>query len=591
MLLEFSFIVLLEALFYITGARRLFMKLSSLLTVTGICTFIVCSAISTEESAFAFDLDFLQPPAAPEKPKNCNPNVCIPNNEFANLPLQDPETIVSLLTQGPLHIQNSLQSDLYNFTYPLQRRSLHTIPSLAILLQDVPECPLSVTVKPFLRFVPRAQFTPGSTNILTYLSMLIVNDFLEDIDLEEFSTLDIPEVLPLFKNIRLEEREFGAMCSFQLRHNNWIVSFTLPVLYLENNYFLTEQEQQQIQNSPLFTGGTVPKPSLTPSLDFSTFTEDHLINDKGGIGDLRTECWYELSHERCSAYIGGQITFPTAHAALSGIAGAPDSALCQRIMPFVDFQTMFNLYNASIVDDNVNAKVTLATMVTNLGIDALDRLSSILLNNSMGTRHVAFGPVFRADGWLKNHDITFQVTGDIAYYVPRNEVRYFKTVKNAQSFNRNYNNSAQAQANLNFLMSQATDTLYPTAVCIKVHPGWTFNLTSAFRFFRPKYTVTFGYNFWAKTHEQFGCIDKTFGICDPFSALYGEPRYNGDKVLDLSAGTLSSALQGKLFASITSIIRSHGSYDIRTGIRADATVHTYALGTDFTIAIDFIIDF
>lgn len=541
----------------------------------------------TEEAPLVFDLDLLQPPVTPTKPKNCNPNVCTPNNEFANLTLADPETILTLLTSSPLRLQNILPFDVYNFTYPLQRRSLHTIPSLALLLQDVPECHFSATFKPFLRFVPRARFTPKSTNILTYLSMLTEHDFIEDIDIDEFKTIDIPEVLPLFKNIRLEEREFGGMCSFQWRHNNWIVSFTLPVLYLENNYFLTEQEQKAIQDSPLFTGGTTPNPSLTPSLDFSTFTEDHLINDKGGIGDLRAECWYELSHERCSAYVGGQITLPTAHVALSGIAGASDSAFCQKILPYFDIQTMFNLYLA----DTSNAKVALATMVANLGIDSLDRLSSILLNNPLGTKHVALGPVFRADGCLTHPDITFQVTGDIAYYIPGNEIRYFKTVKDPQSFDRDYSDGAQAQANLNFLMQQATDTLYPTAVCIKVHPGWTINLTSALRFFRPKYTVTVGYNFWAKTHESFGCLDKTFGVCDPFSALYGEPRYNNDKILDLNAGKLSSALQGKIFTSITSVIKSHGSYDIRTGIRADATVHTYALGRDFTIAIDFIIDF
>jgi hypothetical protein len=587
MLLEFCFIVLLEDLFYTIGARRSFMRLSSLLSIAGICGAVVCGSIFTEDSSFEFDLDFLQPPVSSVKPKTCNPNVCTANNEFANLTLLDPDLIISFLTSSPLRLQNILPFDVYNFTYPLQRRSLHTIPSLALLLQDIPTCNWSTTVKPFLRFVPRARFTPKSTNILTYLSMLTDHDFIEDIDIDEFTTLDIPEVLPLFKNIRLEEREFGAMCSLQLRRNNWIVSFTLPVLYLENNYFLTEKEQDAIQAAPLFSGGTVPKPALTPSIDFSTFTEDHLINDKGGIGDLRAECWYELSHERCSAYIGGQITIPTAHVVLSGIAGAPDSAFCQKILPYFDIQTMFNLYTAG----TSNAAVTLATMVANLGIDALDRLSSILLNNPLGTKHIGLGPIFRADGCLGHPNITFQVTSDIAYYIPRQEVRYFKTVKNAQEFNRDYSNSAQAQNNLNFLMQQATDTLYPTAVCIKVHPGWTINLTSALRFFRPKYVVTIGYNFWAKTHEHLGCLEKTFGVCDSFSALYGEARYNNDKILDLAAGKLSSALQGKLFASITSTIRSKNSYDIRTGIRADATLHTYALGKDFTIAIDFIIDF
>ena len=565
------------------------MKLSLLLLTAGICGYLLCGSLygETPTPEFTFDLDSLQPPASASKPKSCA-STCEPNTEFSDLTLIDPEIIITLLTGSPLRLQNILPFSLYYYTYPLQRRSLHTIPSLALLLQDVPQCHFSGTVKPFFRFTPRAHFTPRSTNILCYLSMLTEHDFIEDIDLDEFQNIDIPAVLPLFKNIRLEERELGAMCSLQFHQNNWIASLTLPILYLENNYFLTEQEREAIEKSPLFSGATVPNPSLTPSLDFSTFTEDHLINDKGGIGDLRAECWYDLtSHERCSAYVGAQITIPTARVVLSGISGAPDDAFCQKTLPFFDLQTMFNLFSAG----TANATVTLATMVANLGIDALDRLSSILLNNKLGIKHVALGPVFRADGCLGRPDLTLQVTADIAYYIPANEVRYFKTVKNAQEFDRDYADPEQAQANLNFLMQQATDTLYPTAVCIKVHPGWTINFTSALRVFRPKYTATVGYNFWAKTHENFGCISKTFGVCDPFSSLYGAPRYSNAKILDLSAGRLSSALQGKLFGSITSTIHSKDSYDIRTGIRADATVHTYVLGRDFTLAIDLIIDF
>lgn len=596
MLLDFSFIVVLEALSCITGDKRFLMK-HTIRTVT--IVFLACSLVSLRANEteigqdFSFDLDLLDPGASSaNKPLPCAPNVCIADTEFQNLEPQPPDTIVALLTGGPLHLQDTLIADLYFHTNPLTHRSIHTIPSVAMLLQDVPPCGWSVTVKPFLRSIPRARFTPKSYNVLTYLSFLTINDFIEDIDIDEFQRLNIPEVLPLFKNMQLQQREFGGMFSLQYNGERCIWTLTLPVLYLENNWFLTEKEQEAIQNSTLFNGGDTPRPSLTPSLDFSTFTEDHLINDKAGIGDLRTEIWYDLCphHEHCSAFVGGQVTFPTARALLSGIAGAPDSVFCTKIIPYFDIQTMFNLYSASLSGDQ-NAAVALSTMVASSGIAALDRLSTILLNNPLGTQHASVGPVFRADAYSKYHSFGIQVTGDIAYYIPQHELRFFKTIKNPQAFDRDYNDSAQAQANLNFLMQQATDTLYPTAVCIKVHPGWTINLTGAFRFLRPDFELTFGYNLWAKTKEHFSPIEDSYGICDPFAALYPEPRYNVQKVLDITAGQSAHALQGKLFASVTATITPGHSYNIRTGLRADATIHNYNLGADYTVAVDFILDF
>jgi hypothetical protein len=561
------------------------MKLKAVLTLI---TLVIISVYGNELN---FDLDLLDPgEAMTSKPLPCSPNACPPDTEFTNLSLLDPEVIISFLTNAPLRLQNILPFDLYYHTYPLIHRSIHTIPSLQMLLQDIPDCPWSITVKPFIRWAPRALFTPKSSNILSYISLFTQHDFVEDIDLDEFQNLNIPEVLPFFANVKLEQREIGGMFALQVHQDRWIWTVTLPILYLENNYFLTQQEQDTIADSPLFSGGGTPKPALTPSLDFSTFTEDHLINDKAGIGDLRTELWCDISpNENCDAYIGGQITFPTAHAALSGIAGAPNSTFCTRVIPYFDIQTMFNLYADS--GSNPNAAVTLATMIANLGISSLDRLSTILLNNPLGTQHASFGPVFRADAYSAYHSFGIQATADIAYYIPQHEVRYFKTVKNLQDFNRDYSDPNQAQANLNFLMQQATDTLYPTAVCIKVHPGWTIDLTLAFRFVRPKFTINLGYNLWAKTQEHFSPIESSFAICDPFAALYPEPRYNNQKTLDMLAGQSSHALQGKIFGSVTTIIASQGSYDIRTGIRADATLNTYALGRDYTIAIDFIVDF
>jgi len=514
---------------------------------------------------------------------------CAFNDQVPNC--LSPETILFLVTDGPVKLQNLLQFDVYNRTNPLMTRSLHTYPSLGALIQEPPINCLAFTFKPFFIYMPKGRFTKDSSALSSYSSMLTNHDWIEAIDLDDFPALDIPEVLPLFGKMTIEQRQLGAMLFAQGQSDNWIVTIALPILYLENNYQLSEADKRAIENSALFSGYGVPtaSPVLTPSRDFSTFTEDHLISDKAGIGDLRCEAWYRAgSGKNGTCDVGAQVTIPTAHAITTGIFGARQGTFDKTApIPFFDIQTLFNLYTCE-----PKQYIPLSELVVDLGIAALDRLSANVLDTPMGQQHASIGPVFRAVGCTNDGVAALQVTGEVSYLVPQDEVRFFKVKKDLASFNRDYTDPDTAQKNLNFLSSQATNTLYPTAVKIKVHPGFIVNITAAALITAEHFSATAGFNMWGKTRESFGCINCRYPVCDPQRNDYGGiSRYTSDQPLDFDAGKLTGGYQGRLFGMVSGLIRSHPTFDVRVGLRGDGTIFTSAIGYDFTLAVDFIIDF
>jgi hypothetical protein len=513
----------------------------------------------------------------------CHPDVTnIGPHVSCSLP---PEVIVFNLTSPeapiPLQIQNILQFDMYHVTYPLNFRNPLTFPSTSPLFQEQPSCRFAATVKPFLNLTNKANFTPHSTKILSYLSLLTDHDFLEALEIDAFSTLKIPNILEQLSQMTEQQREFGVMFFFQgndhPRHVVWSVA--MPLYYFQHNFFLNEDARNRLSDQTFFTGmGTA-----VASRNFDTFIQDHLINDIVSLGDLRFDIWYNSPHQSSlQVAAGGQITIPTARALLTGLSGACKGTFSRlQPIPFFDLQLLVNLYQCGVLEGDFTSKAQLTELIANYSITALDRLGSILLNNRAGDQHTNFGPTLHL-----SYDclpcVAFDLIAEAAYYVPHSEIRLFKTVKSVVNFQRDYNNTADAVENLNFLSQQATDTLYPTAVNIVVKPGMMFHFAPCLIMSSGVFTGTFGYDFWCRSRETFGSIHQRY---NPPNSNYipGAP-------LDLEHGTKPSAYQGKLFGALLGDINSDCSKS-RIGIRGDITIHRRAIGRDFTISLDFIMDF
>jgi len=484
--------------------------------------------------------------------------------------------IVKILT-GPgsnppattIGLQNLLQFDFYHGTHPADSRTLHELPILEVLPSDNRSC-WSLQVQPFFNMTKKMYLTPCSSKILSYIDLLANEDFLNIIDEKDFTRVDIPDVISLFGQITLEERRLGAMLSVSKEYNRWFLSAALPAYYLERNFFLDQKYKDKLDNSPLFSGvGT-----QLPGLNLDTFVNKHLVSDKGGFGDLRLQAFYKVLHtdEERPLYFGAEVTFPTAHAVKTGIIGGN---FCPKSPPrLIDFAKMFSLFAGT---PQKSCMLELSELVVGYGIEALDRLTATLADAPLGQQHVVLGPVLYTKQPL-GFTTSIEFFGELQWSAPATEVRFFKVKKNPADFNRDYENDDEdiAQSNLNFLMQQATNTLYPTVVKIRTHPGMVAHFNTALiTNWNEYFTSVFGYDFWAQMKERLGHVTH---------------RYTPGGPLDFAAGTKHSAREGKLFGSLTTNFCST-NYNVHVTLSADATVSNYGIGRSATAALALLFDF
>jgi hypothetical protein len=479
-------------------------------------------------------------------------------------------------TFPPIQLQNILrQFNLYNHTYPLVIRDLHTIPTLQPLLTCT-DRKWSFALEPFYNQTTKCFYTPCSSKILSYIGLLAQEDFLEIIDVDDFTNVDIPDVLSLFGQMTMEERRLGAMVQGWFQHNRWTASVALPIYYIEHNFQLTQKRKDALENAALFAGS--PSVNL-PGLDLDTFTNQHLVRDRAGIGDLRIQGFYDISHyEDRPVNIGLELTFPTAWTAKRGIIGGN---FCKTSpIPEIDYQTIFDFYGGTLEGFGKSpktCKLELAELVVGYGIATLDRLTSILGDSSLGLQHFKGGPVVYTTQplcWRTSLDLY----GELQWSAPHQELRFFRIKKNQLEFFRNYTSidPVVAEANLQFLDQQSTNFLYPTAVKISTRPGMMFHINGALTTeWHPILSTTLGYDYWSQRKEKLGKISCRVTPGDP---------------LDLCAGMQHSAREGKIFGNVMTKL-CELNYDILIVLRGDLSVQNRGIGKSFTLGVDFVFDF
>lgn len=474
-----------------------------------------------------------------------------------------------------IQLQNILRDfDFYSHTYPLVIRDLHTIPTLQPLLTCT-ERKWSFSLEPFYNQTSKCFFTPCSSKILSYVGLIAQEDFLEIIDVKDFENVDIPDVLSLFGQITMEERRLGAMIHGWFLHNRWTASVALPAYYIEHNFQLTQKRKDELENAALFAGDTSVN---LPGLNLETFTNQHLVRDRAGIGDLRIQGFYNVSNcDDRPLNIGAELTFPTARTVKKGIIGG---TFCKTSpIPEIDFQAMFDLFASSQEDFGATTpktcKLELAELVTGYGISALDRLTSILGDSSLGLQHFKGGPVVYTTQPI-GKTTSFDMYGELQWSAAHDEMRFFRIKKNKLEFFRDYSNAELAEENLQFLNQQSTNFLYPTAVKISTKPGVMFHANGALTTeWHPLLTTTFGYDYWTQRKEKLGKIS-----C----------RVTPGGPLDLCAGTQHSAHEGKIFGNVMTKL-CELNYDILIVLRGDITVQNKGIGKSFTLGLDFVFDF
>lgn len=468
-------------------------------------------------------------------------------------PIDSLEQIINTLRADIL-----LQNDLYKHTNPVVLRPILDFP--AFYVDTYPLCTpcWRPSVQPFVHVTWRGNFTQNGQTIASYLDLdnpnLIEN--LDDLVPDSSDDFDIPAILELFKPLKTQEHRAGIMLGGQKTTECWDFWVKCPVMYLEENLFLTNAERQAIEAADFFDTDEDP----------IKFARKHLITDKLGIGDTRIRCGYRaINRPYSSLFVGGEVTFPTALTFASGLYGTHFS----KTQPAPNFNIFSNL--ELIFRENPNLTQVQQNAETFL-LAAIDRLTTILIDNKLGNGgHLGVAGYMRGDMEVTD-SFSFSHYTALEYLAPCTEPRFYIKKKNQADFvNRDYENPGLADDNLGFIEQQITETLFPTMYYTRVQPGLVFKSGFWMNLDIKYLDFSLGYDLWWQGQETLGTIDA------PQSTVSQLRKENARK---------PRALQNKVFGGIN-YIHVREDHEWCLGLFADITFLQFGIANDLTISIKY----
>jgi hypothetical protein len=473
-------------------------------------------------------------------------------NEFT------PLLVLEILTDPANNIeaQKVLLENLYLYTNPPVRRSLHDSAQYYFNYSCPAPCNWQMMIQPFYNLTHKVNFTKNSPVLVNYVDLLNPNILkkVDDLQLD----IDVPSVLSLFYNAKLQSHRTGFMFGGLKNNGSWFFQFRAPVYYSLQNFYLTPAEIDAIQNEPLFAGF---------SGDVNKFIRQHLVSDRVGLGDTRMYVGNTLvDTEHMYLAAGGLTTIPTNFAFRRGLYGTNFNQNAPQ--PPFDFLTLFNL---ALSTDFENPALAIA-MVEEFLIGALDRLTSIVAQESLGNGgHVGIG-AFLDNEIDYNEHLALRTHVELEYLIPCKETRFYIQKKIPANFlDRDYTDPNAAEANLAFLNEQVSNTFYPMGIITRVHPGFIFKWATGIDYRKNSYALMFGHDLYWHQKEQLGNINAMPQIKD---------------TLRKSIANKPSAFQNKLFGSAHYYGNSTNS-DWNIGLYLDASCFNYGIGDSYNLAIQF----
>lgn len=460
--------------------------------------------------------------------------------QFRNTIATPPFDIVTILTDPSIGLQNILPCYFYLKTNSVVTRSVLDLPLFQP--QHFSNCPdhhWHVDIQAFFTQMRHNHFTNnacGSERICS-VTALQNSAFLDRINNIELlpEGMDIPDMLEPFTNITLEERRLGCNLHASAEWRKWFFSATLPVLYQEYNFFLSEDDRIKLQESPMFSGtaesGNVPVTKYWPKEDLKLFFIKHLLTDYLGLDDLRIRAYYKAKEwHNGFCKLGLELTVPsaidfntrTAYHITKNIGGAediqtlqPDTpfSLCRNVPPF-SFAGFWPYIDQIIADPDhsQNAQKQLTLIFYNFGIGALDRLTATFANKQLGAQNFCINPAFMLEQYIGNR-YTLLVRGGVGFYTPHHTTRPLLPIKTCAEFlDRDYANSNPviAQNNLDFLNQQTIEMLYPPIYHITSIQGIKAQITPELEGLYGSWTLRAGYDFWIQGKEYISGIPDGF---------------------------------------------------------------------------------
>lgn len=295
--------------------------------------------------------------------------------------------------------------------------------------------------------------------------------------LEQFN---IDTIFNIISRVTVHQRRLGASCMASHASERYCFRVLWFLQYVERNFFLSDEDKNEFLSLLGFP----------PSSD-STFTNNHLVSDQIGFGDIR--CEFEMiAHSGLthSINVGGFMDIPSAFAFKKGVLGKNFPNI--STLPTFDFDLLSN----AALDPSGNEE-KIMQFLGNFFLDALDRISSDVLHTDLGIYpHVGLGLFLRTKSRLFyflegdwTHKIVFRNNISIEYLTPGNQDLFYTTKIDQAEFDafsleaiiNNPDEDLQIAA-LNFIERKIVEKFFLRAFSTLIQPGFVFRWGSFLNF-------------------------------------------------------------------------------------------------------------
>ncbi|NBQ17008.1 hypothetical protein EBU24_01690, partial [bacterium] len=474
------------------------------------------------------------------------------------------------IVNDPVFGARLLKSPFYFFTQPIHKRQILD----SELFQVHNDFPFDVShgliITPFFMQTNKVCYTENKTGIESYVD-IHQQGLIQTLDDLQFTQTVLPDFLALFSQLKLQERKVGAVFSYQgLINKTWQWQIQLPVVYQEYNYYLSGSERAALKD--FFTSNqkiAIAAPATEGSgsggaKGIIKFIRHHLISDKIGLSDLKVlfkkklkeTDWHSLSY-------GAHIIIPVAFPIKQGLIGTRFNTSKKR--PNFDLHTdLVDLYADGYFD-------TLKTNALNLGIEMLDRISTILIEQQLGNRrHFVLGLSTEFQQKI-DHNKFFYTHVETELLMPMIEKRFIKKNLDTVALNTaaedNPVTQQQARADVDILSLTFLDKMFPERYALLVFPGIKIQATSAFSIDGKRWKSSLGCNFWFQSSEH----------------LYPSEQISDTTLYNLDAAKKGSAVMHKLFIACERINLKNSNWHLK--FHASTTLYSYGIGKELTLSM------
>ena len=470
-----------------------------------------------------------------------------------------------------LEVPAILQEPLFLHTNILNKRSLLDQP---IFEPDRAEFPglWVVGTSAFARKTTRSNFTRGSDKLESYLAISqssLIAKLERTIDnanlLSPGLEVEVAKIFSLFENMTIEECQVGFMIHGMKRWRSTTLRIMMPIYYLESNFSLTKDEQDEVAR---VLGSMDPE-------EEKKFRKAHFVSDKIGCGDTRLEVDHTLLKRpsfklRC----GGLATVPTAFTWGAGFLGS--SFAKPSTLPMFELDPIFN----AIENPGTESEQEALRILNDFLLDAFDRLAADLIDVPLGNnRHLGLGVYMRGKTPLSAYmntsfaeKIKLANRISLEFFVPAREKRfYINKIDEAGFANRNFKDNDMAAQNVQFLKEQAISRLFLRAFSTRVTPGVIFRWSSGMYYKGETFGFNLGTDFWLQNKAH-------------LSSISASPKALAE--IDVPKAKQPVAQQSKIFGAIL-LKQKTDRATWFFSLNADASLNTKGLGQDYSVALNF----